>query len=225
MPRTILLTGYEPFDRYEYNPSGALAAALNGRELNAHLSIRGVVLPVDCEKMPQILDALLRETQPVVVIGLGLAFGETGIRVERTGHNLFNIVQPDNGGHVRPEVPILEGAPAAYFSTLPVREIANVLVAGGIPAYVSENAGGHLCNQFLYTALHRLAWKKDAPPCGFLHLPATPDLAAKIMAQDKTVRVPPGSMSLDLMQRAVLAAMNVTLRKLLEARKQGVGNE
>ena len=41
------------------------------------------------------------------------------------------------------------------------------------PAY-SLTAGGYLCNAAFYLARHALP---DHVPCGFLHLPPTPDLA------------------------------------------------
>lgn len=212
--KNILLTGYEPFDRFDYNPSGVIAERLNGQEIADQYVIRSAILPVDCLKMPPLLEQLWKEYQPVLVIGLGLAFGEAGIRLERTGHNLFNIAAPDNGGNVRVDVPIIDGAPVAYQTSLPLREISTALLEKGIPAYISDHAGGHLCNQFLYTVLHYTEAQKLTTPAGFIHLSGTPEQMAKMMLTDKAYRVPSPSMPLEQMQEAVLTVLNSSVKLL-----------
>lgn len=218
--KTILLTGYEPFDRFPYNPSGVIALALDGHELEGGYVIKGAMLPVDCEKMPGILYGLVEQHRPQFVIGLGLAFGDSGLRLEQVGHNWSEIVgKPDNGGHTRPGVPLLPGEPAAYFSTFPAKQIVTDLLDAGIPAYTSNHAGGHLCNEMLYTALHAVntgAWQSVAGQpiiCGFIHLPGTPQLAAQLIQADKRARHEP-SMSLELMQQGVELALTSTVRPL-----------
>jgi len=200
--KTILLTGYEPWDDFEFNPSGKIAAALNGKVITNDYIIRGEVMPVDCRKMPGILTGLIEKYQPQVVVGLGLAFGDSGMRVERIGHNRINITKADNGGNVVLDEPAVTSANAAYFSTFPANEIVTTLLRNGIPAYPSDHAGGHCCNLMLFTALHYLSYSESSIPCGFLHLPGTPQMAAQIALRDKSPKVYP-SMSLELMQQAV----------------------
>ncbi|HEX2912882.1 MAG TPA: pyroglutamyl-peptidase I [Chloroflexia bacterium] len=214
--KNILLTGYEPFDRFDYNPSGVVAQALDDYQLPNGYRVRGVVLPVDCRKMPVVLAGLYEEYQPILALGLGLAAGESGIRVERVGHNMLNITGiPDNGGNSPHDEPIIAGAPAAYYATYPARQIVAALLEAGIPAYLSEHAGGHLCNQMLFTALHLLA--QGAPGaalhCGFLHLPAVPEMAAQVALKEKSRTLMP-SMSLELMQKAVETALGQALEAL-----------
>ncbi len=205
--KTILLTGYEPWENYKFNPSGEIARRLNGKELPGNYYIQGEVLPVDCRKMPGILSELIEKYRPQAVVGLGLAFGDSGIRVERIGHNWINITKPDNGGNVVPDELALPSAPAAYFSTFPSQDIVAALLLEGIPAYTSDHAGGHCCNLMLFSALQYLSSSGTALggssiPCGFLHLPAVPQMAAQIAIRDKSKTVVP-SMSLELMQQAV----------------------
>ncbi len=204
--KNILLTGYEPWDDYKFNPSGEIAKALNGKELAGNYYIRGEVLPVNCRKMPGILTGLIEKYRPEAIVGLGLAFGDSGIRVERIGHNWINITKPDNGGNIVPDELALPSAPAAYFSTFPSQEIVAALLLEGIPAYTSDHAGGHCCNLMLFSALHYLssipALHGSSIPCGFLHLPGVPQMAAQIAIRDKSKTAMP-SMSLELMQQAV----------------------
>ncbi|MDB5081596.1 MAG: peptidase [Chloroflexi bacterium] len=216
--KTILLTGYEPFDRFPYNPSGVIAEALDGKELADGYVIRGAVLPVDCVKMPGVLYGLFEKYQPQVVIGLGLAFSETGLRIERVGHNWSEITGlPDNGGHNRPGIPLLPDVPAAYFSTFPSKQIVADLLEAGIPAHTSDHAGGHLCNEMLFTALHAInagAWQHPSGNpviAGFIHLPATPQLAVQLIQTEKHIRNI-ASMSLDLMQQGVEQVLTSTIQ-------------
>src|SRR5215217_1873322 len=100
--KTILLTGYEPFDQFPYNPSGVIAKALDGREIFRGYVIKGAQMPVDTVRMPGILYSLFEQHRPQFVIGMGLAYGDPGIRIEQVGHNWSEIGAPDNGGHTRP---------------------------------------------------------------------------------------------------------------------------
>lgn len=215
--KNILLTGYEPFDYFPYNPSGVIAQMLNGRQLDGGYVVRGAILPVDCLKMPGVLYRLVEQFQPQVVIGLGLAFGDSGLRLERVGHNWSQISTPDNGGNTRPGIPLWPDAPAAYFSTFQANQIVADLLEAGIPAYPSDHAGGHLCNQMLFTALHAInsgVWQaasNDPVISGFIHLPATPQLVAQLIQTDKNVRSS-ASMSLDLMQQGVELALTGSVR-------------
>jgi pyroglutamyl-peptidase len=216
--KTILLTGYEPFDRFAYNPSGVIAQALSGKTVGGYV-VKGAIMPVDCVKMPGVLYGLVEQYRPQIVIGLGLAFGDSGLRLERVGHNWSEISTPDNGGHTRPGVPLLSGAPAAYFSTFPADRIVTALLEAGLPAYPSDHAGGHLCNEMLFTALHAIS-SGDWPPVegqpvvvGFIHLPGTPQLATRLIQEDRRFRHS-ASMSLELMQQGVELALATTVRSL-----------
>jgi pyroglutamyl-peptidase len=218
--KSILLTGFEPFDRFALNPSGLVAQGLDGCLFDKGYVVHGAVLPVDCQKMAPELNRLVAQFRPQVVIGLGLAFGDSGLRIERVGHNWSQISTPDNGGHTRPGSPLLADAPAAYFSTFPASQIIADLLEAGIPVYPSDHAGGHLCNQMLFTALHAInsgAWQTAQGEvrltCGFIHLPATPQLVARLIQTDKNTRNGP-SMALELMQRGVELALKCTMTHL-----------
>lgn len=216
--KTILLTGYEPFDRFPYNPSGVLAGALDGFTVEGYV-VKSATMPVDCVKMPGVLYGLVEQHRPRIVIGLGLAFGDSGLRLERVGHNWSEISTPDNGGHTRPGVPLLPEGPAAYFSTFPANRIVADLLEAGIPAYPSDHAGGHLCNEMLFTALHAINSGDWAPVegkpivAGFIHLPGTPQLAVQLIKEDRRFRHS-ASMSLELMRQGIEIALATTVKAL-----------
>jgi len=67
---------------------------------------------------------------------------------------------------------VLEGGPDAYFSTLPVRAMADAVAAAGIGADVSNTAGTFVCNDTLYGLLHLYAG--TSVRVGFIHVPFLP---------------------------------------------------
>lgn len=154
----MLLTGFEPFGEHGVNPSMLLAERLGG-----------VILPVSTHRMPNELERAIGEARPDIVLGLGLAELRTQVAVERVAINCLDFTIPDNDGVLVEDSEIAPGGPAAYFATVPVRQIASAWQADEIPSYLSNTAGTYLCNQMLYTA-SRLA-AGGGFRTGFIHVP------------------------------------------------------
>lgn len=165
----ILVTGFEPFGGLARNPSGDLARALHGG------SVRGAVLPVDYARVGDELRALLADGPYGAVILLGVAVGRARISLERVAVNHRNADRPDVSGALPDRPEVVPGGPAAYFSTLPLEALRDDLAAAGVPVEISLTAGDYLCNTAFYLARHAL--DATGTPCGFVHLPPTPDLA------------------------------------------------
>lgn len=150
----VLVTGFEPFGGHEANPSQLVAEALDG-----------VVLPVSYERAAARLLEALEERKPDLVVCFGLADDRTALAVERYAHNLDEATTTDNDGTPGSGSPIDAAGPLALASTLPVDEIVAALRAEEIPAEVSRDAGGYLCNHVFYSLRHAGA------AGGFVHLP------------------------------------------------------
>ncbi len=120
-------------------------------------------------RMPGELEQAIAEARPAIVLGLGLAALRTQVAVERVAINCLDFTIPDNDGVLVEGGPIVPGGPAAYFATVPVREIASAWQAEEVPSYLSNTAGTYVCNQMLYTAC-RLA-TEGGFRAGFIHLP------------------------------------------------------
>lgn len=159
----ILVTGFEPFGGLQRNPTGEIARALGG-----------AVLPVDYARVGPALTALFARG-PKAVLLLGLAVGRPRISLERVAVNFRDAARPDNAGAVPDRSEIVPGGPAAYFSTLPLTALHEALEREGLPVEYSLTAGGYLCNAAFYLARHAL--DRRNVPCGFVHMPPTPDLA------------------------------------------------
>ena len=83
----------------------------------------------------------------------------------------------DNEGYQPVDEAIQKDAPAAYLSTLPVRKMTVRLLEAGLPAEISNTAGAYLCNNIMYEGLHFAALHKPDMLSGFIHIPASHQLA------------------------------------------------
>jgi pyroglutamyl-peptidase len=212
---TVLLTGFEPYGGMISNPAYATMRALDGETIAGH-RIVGRPLPVSIARIGGVIDDLLHENRPQAVISLGLAPGEAVIRLERVGLNLADFELGDNEGATSRDMPVSHQGTAARWANLPLRRIEASLLAKGIPVRLSETAGTYLCNACLYGFLERL--ESQGAPCGFVHLPMTPDLAAAAIAKrrhDGMDRLPPPSMSLDLIIEAVRISIAETVAEMV----------
>jgi len=193
VPRRILITGFEPFGVYPTNPSELLARGLDGREI-AGYRILGRTLPIEARGLPARLAAVISDTAPDAIVGLGLAAGRSALALERTALNLLDFEQPEDAGTRLRDTPVRENGAAAFFTNLPLARILAAWHAAGIPGYLSDSAGTYICNQLLYEVL---ALNDRSIPAGFVHLPCTPELAiARGPAQTP-------SMPLELMRRGI----------------------
>lgn len=172
----ILLTGFEPFGGEAINPSWEIARALQGQVI-AGAVVQARCLPTAFGAAPVALARALAEVKPGLAIGLGLASGRPEISIERVAVNLIDARIADNAGDRPQDIPVREGAPAAYFSTLPIKAMRNGLRAAGHPAGLSLTAGAFVCNQVFFELQHQLAGQ--AVPSGFIHVPALPEQAAR----------------------------------------------
>ncbi|MBU1094453.1 MAG: pyroglutamyl-peptidase I, partial [Firmicutes bacterium] len=60
---------------------------------------------------------------------------------------------------------------AAYFSTLPIKNINMHLLEKGISSSISNTAGTFVCNHLMYHILHYLETNKIKSLAGFIHVP------------------------------------------------------
>ena len=175
----ILVTAFEPFNGRDINPSQLILEQL---EAPKGVTLIKELLPVEFQATTEILQKLLKEYEPDVVLSLGQAGNRPEISVERVAINLDNCrssngkkMVADNAGETPLDQPIIEDGPAAYFSNLPVWEVVEKIQEAGVPAAVSYTAGSYVCNHVMYTVLHEVATKHPKTKAGFVHVPFLPE--------------------------------------------------
>ena len=173
--RTVLLTGFEPFDQDTINPSWEAVRLLDGVLLSDDVRIVARLLPCAFAEAPARLTEFLAQLAPEMVIAVGLASGRADLSLERVAINLNDARIPDNQGLQPIDTPVVVQGPAAYFSTLPIKAMVRAIKAAGIDASVSHTAGTFVCNQVFYSLQHALAG--SGVRSGFIHIPTLPQLA------------------------------------------------
>ena len=168
----LLLTGFEPFGGEPVNVSWELATALDGCRIGG-LRVVAVELPCVFGEALSRLDGALRRHRPALVLATGQAAGRGELSFERVAINVDDARIPDNAGARPVDQPVVHGAPAAYFSTLPIKAMAEAAQAAGVPAGVSQTAGTFVCNHVFFGLQHRL--RRRPARSGFLHLPLLPE--------------------------------------------------
>ncbi|GAP06714.1 pyroglutamyl-peptidase I. Cysteine peptidase. MEROPS family C15 [Anaerolinea thermolimosa] len=174
----LLLTGFEPFGGSPINPSALVLDRVREDHLD-HTRIFTSVLPVDGETAPVQLIHKIDTIRPDIILCLGEAPGRSVISIERVAINLLDYRIPDNANRIFSDRPVIEGAPAAYFSTLPVRVLYDALINQNIPAELSLTAGSYLCNQIFFHLMHRASVDPGILSAGFIHLPSLPEQVVK----------------------------------------------
>jgi len=199
---TILLTGFEPFGGEAINPSQEIVRALDGEIVDGH-RIVGAILPVAFAATVPMLEDLLDAHRPVLVLALGQAGGRSEMALERVAVNLIDARIADNDGIQPIDAAVVEGAPGAYFSNLPVKAITRRLRELGIPTAPSLSAGSFVCNQVFFALAHLLVTRHPQARGGFVHVPWLPQQATRYPGQP--------SMALQTMIEGVRAALECAI--------------
>ena len=176
--KQLLITGFDPFGGASVNPAREAVMALPDTVGDYALTKLEIptVFGLAAEKVLQAAEALC----PDVILCVGQAGGRAAITPEVVAINLREASIPDNAGNQPKIMPVVENAPAAYFSTLPVRAMAEGVKAAGIPCSLSYSAGVFVCNDLLYTLLHH--YDGTDTRVGFVHIPYLPEQAGEGVA-------------------------------------------
>ena len=165
--KKLLITGFQPFGGESINPSWEAVSRLPS-EINGYFLTK-LLIPVVFGEAAAAIIAKAEEIHPDVILSVGQAGGRCDITPELVGINLRHASIPDNSGFQPKDESIEKGGETAYFSTLPVRKMADAINAVGIKSSVSYSAGAYVCNDVLYTLLSRFAGSKTR--VGFIHIP------------------------------------------------------
>ena len=183
--KKLLITGFDPFGGESVNPAWEAVKLLP--DVIGEYELVKLEIPTVFGAAAQAVIDRAEEIHPDVIISVGQAGGRAAVTPEMVGINLRCASIPDNMGSLPCDIPVVEGAPAAYFSTLPVRAMTKAICDAGLPGAVSYSAGSFVCNDVLYSLLHRFAG--TTVRAGFIHVPFLPEQAADkpSLPLDKTV--------------------------------------
>jgi pyroglutamyl-peptidase len=184
----VLVTAFEPYDRWKANASWLALVHLT-HNLPARPQVVTRLYPVDFGVMKERLAEDLAQNFDYA-LHLGQAPGSSRIQLEAIGLNIGGSYSQSPDQYR----PLADDGPVAYQSSLPVADWAVKLRRAGIPAQVSYHAGTYLCNATLYWSHYlteRMALKMRS---AFVHVPldvsqvvnephGTPSLPANFTAE------------------------------------------
>lgn len=201
----ILVTGFDPFGGEAVNPAYEAVKLLPDSIAGAE--IVKLEIPTEFERSMELLEEAIGRERPDAVISVGQAGGRAEITPERVAINLADARIPDNAGNQPVDEPLAADGPAAYFATLPLKEMVKNVQDSGIPCRISYSAGTYVCNSVMYRVLHLAEVSKMGFCAGFIHVP---------YATQQTVTKPAGTpgMALTDIARGLEAAVEAVVKNI-----------
>lgn len=164
----VLITGFDPFGGESTNPAYEAVKAIPEIE---GVDLIKLEIPTVFKASKDVLQEAIERHQPQIVICVGQAGGRSHVTIERLAINVDDARIPDNQGGQPIDEAIVTGGPAAYFSNLPIKAMAEAIKAGGLPGGVSNTAGTYVCNHIMYQLLHMIHTTYTSMKGGFIHVP------------------------------------------------------
>lgn len=192
--KRLLITGFDPFGGATINPAREAVMALP--DVIGKYELTKLEIPTVFGLAAETVLQTAADLSPDVILCVGQAGGRSVITPEAVAINLRDASIPDNAGNRPQNTSVVADAPAAYFSTLPVRAMVEAVKAVGVPCALSYSAGVFVCNDLLYTLLHHYNGTKVR--VGFIHIPYLPEQAKEGVA----------SLSLEVTLRGLIAAIS-----------------
>ena len=178
MARKLLITGFDPFGKDTINPSWEAVQRLP--DVVGDFVLCKLQIPTIFGKAANCVLQQAEIFQPDVILCVGQAGGRGAVTPERIAVNIRDARITDNAGEQPQDELVVPDGPAAYFSTVPVVEMADAIQKSQLPADVSNSAGTFVCNDVLYTLLHH--YHGTATKVGFIHVPYLPEQGTPSMS-------------------------------------------
>ncbi|MGD9783152.1 MAG: pyroglutamyl-peptidase I [Hyphomicrobiaceae bacterium] len=172
MTMRVLLTGFGPFPGVPENASARLvedvAAELRTRATPAHVHV--AILPTEWDAGLARIDMLWDAIAPDLALHFGVSASARGLTLERLARNACAPLE-DACGCLPSTAHVSADAPDLHRTELPLSRIEARLLAAGIPAELSDDAGLYLCNGVLFRSLCRSFATPGPRLAGFVHIP------------------------------------------------------
>jgi pyroglutamyl-peptidase len=193
----VLITAFEPYDRWTANSSWLTLVQLT-QNLPDKPAITTRLYPVDFAAVKERLAADLASNYDYA-LHLGQAPGSTRIQLESHAINIggSSMQSPDQFRS------LIEGGPVAYRSPLPLGPWAVMLREAKIPAEISYHAGTYLCNATLFFSCYLAEKMALQTRSAFIHLPLD---VSQTAAQAQHMAALPASTSAEAL-RMILTEM------------------
>lgn len=186
--KRAILTGFEPFGPYRFNPVQDITEEYDGRTLE-NIEIVGLVVPCTYYGAFEKLSGEIDRLSPDIILSTGLASRVPRIRLEAIGRNIMNGKYPDADGKEPKNEPIIIDGSMWYPTNADNVKLAHSLFEAGIPAEVSVDAEGFICNSLIYLTARRIHNEGLSIQHAFFHSPWTDDYLDRIKLEEGKVTI------------------------------------
>jgi pyroglutamyl-peptidase len=170
----ILITGFGPFPTVPTNATSILVPriAQMARQVIPGVTIAAHILPTEWDASLALIGLLTQRMRPSVSLHFGVSGRATGFEIETRGRNRCSLSE-EAAGKLPNDVRLTADGPEFLPATLPAAHIVTRLRRRGLPAQISRDAGGYLCNALLYRSLEIGRSLNSPARIGFVHLPTS----------------------------------------------------
>lgn len=180
--KKLLITGFDPFGGASINPAWEAVKLLPNTV--GHFELCKLEIPTVFGLAAETVIRKAEDIRPDVILCIGQAGGRAAVTPERIGVNIRDARIADNAGNQPDGELIASDGPAAYFATVPVKEMAAAIQAIQLPGTVSNSAGAFVCNDTLYSLLHH--FRGTHVKVGFIHVPYLPEQGSPSLPLSET---------------------------------------
>ena len=173
----VLLTSFEQFYKYKYNPTISVAEKVENILKNSNIiNLSTKVMQCKYSTIKQEVYGLY-ESNPDIVLSLGLGASRTSLNLESLAQNEYSSVAPDNEGIILNGDPIIPNG-NDLLSSLNLNDL-EILSNKHVKSAISNNAGKFMCNANFYWNQYKINNENLNTKYLFIHIPFTDEYIEK----------------------------------------------
>ena len=189
--KRAILTGFEPFKPYKWNPVQDTTIEYNGKMIG-DIEVVGLVVSPTYKRAFEELSRKMDELGPDIILGTGLASRVKKIRFETVGRNIMDGKYPDADGLDPKGAPIIPNGKCHYRMNSDSAALARHLIENGVPAEVSEDAEYFICESLIYLTARRIKLENLPIKQAFFHAPWTEDYLDRVQLEPGKIAISKG---------------------------------
>lgn len=173
----VILTSFEQFYKYKYNPTISVAEKVENILKNSNIiNLSTKVMQCKYSTIKQEVYGLY-ESNPDIVLSLGLGASRTSLNLESLAQNEYSSVAPDNEGIILNGDPIIPNG-NDLLSSLNLNDL-EILSNKHVKSAISNNAGKFMCNANFYWNQYKINNENLNTKYLFIHIPFTDEYIGK----------------------------------------------
>ena len=183
--KKVLITGFEPFGDYKFNPTMDIVDWNNGRTITGAEEIIGMVLPATYFGPFLKVSKFIDEEKPDAIISLGLSSSIHSIRIETLFRNKMFSKYSDARGY-KPNGVRIDKSIGSTKTLTPLIEtlmLKEQLMNNGIVPEISKDAGTFICNSLGYQITKKITDQNLPIKYIFIHIPWTDDYKSRVQLE------------------------------------------